>query len=59
MEMESSAFAYSCESLGVPWLVIRAGSNVSQEAPSDDYKRLGPIAAKQAALFGVYLIGYL
>lgn len=59
MEMESSAFAYSCQSLGVPWLVIRAGSNLSQEAPSDDYKRLGPVAARQAALFGLHLIRYL
>lgn len=59
MEMESAAFAQTCTMVGVPWLVIRAGSNLSQEAPNDDYKRLGPIAARQAALFGVHLIGYL
>jgi adenosylhomocysteine nucleosidase len=59
MEMESAAFAMSCKMIGVDCIVVRAGSNVSQEAPSDDYKRLGPIAAKQAAAFGIHLIGYL
>ena len=59
MEMESAAFAMSCKMLGVPWIVVRAGSNVTQEAPNDDYKRLGPIAAKQAAYFGLHLIEYL
>jgi adenosylhomocysteine nucleosidase len=59
MEMESAAFARSCETLGVPWLVVRAGSNLTQEAPSDDYKRLGPIAAKQAAYFTLALIPML
>lgn len=59
MEMESAAFARSCMMLGVPYLVVRAGSNVSQERPSDDYKRLGPIAAKQAAYFGIHLLNYL
>lgn len=59
MEMESFAFTRSCAMLGVPCLVVRAGSNVSQEAPGDDYKRLGPIAAKQAALFGVWLLKFM
>ena len=59
MEMESAAFHLTCDMLGVPCITVRAGSNVSQEEPSDDYKRLGPIAAKQAGDFGVHLIGYL
>ncbi len=59
MEMESAAFAQSCAMLGVPWLVVRAGSNATQEAPNEDYKRLGPIAAKQAALFGLHLLDEL
>jgi nucleoside phosphorylase len=48
-----------CQQLGVPCLVVRGGSNVAQEAPNDDYLRLGPIAARQAALFGIHLLGYL
>jgi hypothetical protein len=32
---------------------------VAQEAPNDDYLRLGPIAARQAALFSLHLIDYL
>ena len=59
MEMESAAFAHTCVLLGVPYIVVRAGSNVSQEAPSDDYLRLGPVAAKQAALFSLHLLKYL
>jgi len=56
MEMESAPLAHVCQTLGVPYLVVRAGSNVAQEAPNDDYLRLGPIAARQAALFSLYLL---
>ncbi len=56
MEMESAALGQVCQTLGVPYLVVRAGSNVAQEAPNDDYLRLGPIAANQAALFSLYLL---
>lgn len=59
MEMESAPLAHVCHALGVPYLIVRAGSNVAQEAPNDDYLRLGPIAARQAALFGLHLIRYL
>lgn len=59
MEMESGPLGHVCQQLGVPCIVVRAGSNVAQEAPNDDYLRLGPIAAKQAALFGIHLLGYL
>ncbi len=59
MEMESAPLGHVCETLGVPYLVIRAGSNVAQEAPNDDYLRLGPIAAKEAARFTVHLLEYL
>lgn len=59
MEMESAPLAHVCEALGVPFLVVRAGSNVAQEAPNDDYLRLGPIAAKEAAKFSVHLLNYL
>jgi hypothetical protein len=40
-------------------VVILAGSNVAQEAPNDDYLRLSPIAAKQAAYFSLHLLKYL
>ncbi|MDP3294304.1 MAG: 5'-methylthioadenosine/S-adenosylhomocysteine nucleosidase [Nevskia sp.] len=59
MEMESAPLGHVCETLGVPYIVVRAGSNVAQEAPNDDYLRLGPIAAKQAAYFSLYLLKYL
>jgi len=59
MEMESAPLGHVCETLGVPYLIVRAGSNIAQEAPNDDYLRLGPIAAKEAARFTVYLLGYL
>lgn len=59
MEMESAPLAHTLQILGVPYIVIRAGSNVAQEAPNDDYLRLGPIAAKQAAYFSLHLLKYL
>jgi adenosylhomocysteine nucleosidase len=59
MEMESAPLAHVCQTLGVPYLIVRAGSNVAQEAPNDDYLRLGPIAAREAAHFTVHLLRYL
>jgi adenosylhomocysteine nucleosidase len=59
MEMESAPLGHVCETLGVPYLIVRAGSNVAQEAPNDDYLRLGPIAAREAAKFTLHLLAYL
>lgn len=59
MEMESAPLGHVCETLGVPYLVVRAGSNVAQEAPNNDYLRLGPIAAREAAKFSLHLLKYL
>lgn len=59
MEMESAPLGHVCETLGVPYLIVRAGSNIAQEAPNDDYLRLGPIAAKEAASFTLHLLTYL
>ena len=59
MEMESAPLGHVCEALGVPYLIVRAGSNVAQEAPNDDYLRLGPIAAREAATFTLHLLTYL
>ncbi len=59
MEMESAPLGHVCQTLGVPYLIVRAGSNVAQEAPNNDYLRLGPIAARQAALFSLYLLKFL
>ena len=56
MEMESAPLGHVCETLGVPYVIVRAGSNVAQEAPNNDYLRLGPIAARQAALFSLHLL---
>jgi adenosylhomocysteine nucleosidase len=59
VEMESAPLARVCQTFGVPYLVVRAGSNIAQEAPNDDYLRLSPIAARQAALFSLHLLKYL
>jgi 5'-methylthioadenosine/S-adenosylhomocysteine nucleosidase len=59
MEMESAPLGHVCQTLGVPYLIVRAGSNVAQEAPNDDYLRLGPIAAREAAKFTLHLLDYL
>lgn len=59
MEMESAAFMHACVLLGAPCIVVRGGSNVAQETPNDDYLRLGPIAARQAAYFSLHLLKYL
>lgn len=59
MEMESAPLGHVCETLGVPYLIVRAGSNIAQEAPNDDYLRLGPIAAKEAAKFSLHLLSHL
>lgn len=58
-EMESAPLARVCQTFGVPYLVVRAGSNAAQEAPNDDYLRLGPIAADQAARFTLHLLNYV
>ncbi len=59
MEMESASFALVCQSLGVPYLVVRAGSNEAQETPNNDYQVMGPIAAEQAARFTYHLLRHL
>lgn len=59
MEMETAPLALVCQSLQVPYLIVRSGSNAAQEAPNDDYLRLGPIAAREAAAFTAHLINYL
>jgi adenosylhomocysteine nucleosidase len=56
MEMESGPFGLVCQTFGVPYLIIRSGSNIAQEAPNDDYLRLSPIAAREAAKFLLHLI---
>jgi adenosylhomocysteine nucleosidase/futalosine hydrolase len=56
MEMESASFAQVCQFYKVPHLVIRSGSNWAKEHNNDDYLRLSPIAARQAALFTVVLV---
>ncbi len=59
MEMESAPLGLVCQSFGVPYLIVRSGSNAAQESPNNDYLRLGPIAAREAAAFTAHLIGYL
>tara|TARA_R110002073_G_scaffold187526_5_gene346243 strand:- start:74 stop:934 length:861 start_codon:yes stop_codon:yes gene_type:complete len=59
MEMESAPLGLVCEQFGAPFLIVRSGSNQAQEAPNNDYLRLGPIAAREAAKFTLHLLKYL
>ena len=59
VEMEGAAIGQVCTELGVPHLVIRGGSNRAQPDPGGDYKRLGQIAARQAAFFTLHLVHQL
>ncbi len=59
-EMEGASVGQACQILDVPWLLIRGGSDLIQAGnASEDYKKYGPIAAKQAALFTLYFIEQL
>jgi len=40
-------------------LFVLAHASAAAEAPNDDYLRLGPIAAREAANFTLHLLGYL
>jgi 5'-methylthioadenosine/S-adenosylhomocysteine nucleosidase len=59
MEMESGSVAQVCRYLGIPFLCIRSGSNLTQNSPDNDYRKLSPFASRQAALFTVSLIAEL
>ena len=59
MEMESAVLGHVCETFDVPNLVVRSGSNIAQEAPNDDYLRLSPIAAREAAKFTLHLLKFI
>jgi adenosylhomocysteine nucleosidase len=56
MEMESGSVAQVCYYLGIPFLCIRSGSNLTQNSPDNDYRKLSPFASRQAALFTVSLV---
>jgi adenosylhomocysteine nucleosidase len=56
MEMESGSVAQVCWYLGIPFLCIRSGSNLTQNSPDNDYRKLSPFASRQAALFTVSLV---
>ena len=56
IEMEGSAAAQVCWQMGVPHLVIRSGSNLAQPNPGADYRKLGQIAAHQAARFTAHVV---
>lgn len=58
MEMESGPLGLVCQTFAVPYLIIRSGSNIAQEAPNDDYLRLSPIAAREAAKFLLHLLKF-
>jgi adenosylhomocysteine nucleosidase len=56
MEMESGSVAQVCWYLRTPFICIRSGSNRTQNSPDNDYRKLSPFAARQAALFTVSLL---
>ena len=55
-EMESGSVAQVCWYLRTPFICIRSGSNRTQNSPDNDYRKLSPFAARQAALFTVSLV---
>lgn len=59
MEMESGSVAQVCWYLRTPFICVRSGSNRTQNLPDNDYRKLSPFAARQAALFAVSLVGEL
>jgi adenosylhomocysteine nucleosidase len=59
VEMEGAAVGQVCHEFNLPHLVIRGGSNLAQENPGNDYKRLGQIAARSAALFTLHVLKQL
>jgi adenosylhomocysteine nucleosidase len=56
MEMESGSVAQVCWYLRTPFICIRSGSNLTQNSPDNDYRKLSPFAARQAALFTISLL---
>jgi adenosylhomocysteine nucleosidase len=56
VEMEGAVIGQVCHEFKLPHLVIRGGSNLAQENPGNDYKRLGQIAARSAALFTLHVL---
>lgn len=59
VEMEGAVIGQICHEFNLPHLVIRGGSNLAQESPGNDYKRLGQIAARSAALFTLHVLKQL
>jgi adenosylhomocysteine nucleosidase len=59
VEMEGAVIGQVCHELNLPHLVIRGASNLAQENPGNDYKRLGQIAARSAALFTLHVLKQL
>ena len=53
MEMESGSVAQVCWYLRTPFICIRSGSNRTQNEPDNDYRKLSPFAARQAALLSL------
>lgn len=57
LEMEGASIGQSCQTLGVPWLLIRAGADLLQAGDgTDEYLKYGPVGARQAALFTLAVI---
>jgi 5'-methylthioadenosine/S-adenosylhomocysteine nucleosidase len=56
MEMESGSVAQVCWYMRTPFVCVRSGSNRTQNSPDNDYRKLSPFAARQAALFTVSLV---
>ncbi|MEM8868439.1 MAG: 5'-methylthioadenosine/S-adenosylhomocysteine nucleosidase [Verrucomicrobiota bacterium] len=55
--METAALGQACSFMEIPWIAFRGGSDLIQAGDaSDDYKKYGPIAARQAALFTLSFI---
>jgi nucleoside phosphorylase len=57
LEMEGAAVAQACQALGIPWLLIRGGSDLLGAGDATaDYRKYAPVAARQAALFTLHVL---
>lgn len=54
-EMETASLGLVAYHTKIPWIAFRGGNDLIQAGDaSDDYKKYGPIARKQAALFALH-----
>ena len=59
-EMEGASLGQACQTMQIPWLLIRGGSDLIQAGDAtEDFRKYKPPAARQAALFTLYFVQQL